>query len=42
MDHHAHHSHVLISPLARGTAWRLGWALGLAVLLWLGVLWALR
>ena len=30
------------SPLARGTAWRLGWALGLSALLWLGVLWALR
>ena len=37
------HSHdtPVPSPLARGTLWRLGWALGLAALLWLGVLWAL-
>ena len=30
------------SPLARGLAFRLGWAGGLSVLLWLGVYWALQ
>jgi hypothetical protein len=31
-----------LSPLARGLAFRLGWAGGLSVLLWLGVVWALE
>jgi len=30
------------SPLARGLAFRLGWAGGLSVMLWLGVYWALQ
>jgi hypothetical protein len=30
------------SPLARGLAFRLGWAGGLSALLWLGVVWALQ
>jgi hypothetical protein len=30
------------SPLARGLGFRLAWAGGLAILLWLGVAWALQ
>jgi hypothetical protein len=44
---HAHgHRHAVPSagpsPLARGLAFRLGWAVGLSGLLWLGVAWALQ
>jgi len=29
------------TPLARGLAWRLGWAMGVSTVLWIAVWWAL-
>lgn len=45
-DHGHAHDHMapsrVTSPLARGLAFRLGWAGGLSALLWLCVIWALQ